>query len=142
MIWEKRSKSCPQARSGSGIHLCSIKIPKNFRPADSFTRWIIPARKQTLIRWTQWDRILRIRRHGGQALSQSPGKTRKQQTGSLMHYDLYVGIDYSGARYPESPLSSLQVFAARPSEPEAGGVRPPKRYRGRSANWSRRAIAH
>ena len=30
-----------------------------------------------------------------------------------MHFDLYVGIDYSGAKIAESHLPGLQVFAAQ-----------------------------
>ncbi|BAU48365.1 hypothetical protein SVA_1811 [Sulfurifustis variabilis] len=51
------------------------------------------------------------------------------------HFDLYVGIDYSGAETPESRLGGLQVYAARPGgRPEP--VRP--RPQGR---WSRREVA-
>ncbi len=54
-----------------------------------------------------------------------------------MTFDMYVGIDYSGAETPESRLKALQIYAAKPdSEPTA--VRPPSPLR----NWSRRDLAH
>lgn len=53
-----------------------------------------------------------------------------------MTFDLYVGIDYSGAETPESRLKGLQMYAAKPgAEPTA--VRPPSPLR----NWSRRDLA-
>jgi hypothetical protein len=33
-----------------------------------------------------------------------------------MNSDLFIGIDYSGAKTPESRLKNLQVYAARPGE--------------------------
>jgi len=31
-----------------------------------------------------------------------------------MTFDLFIGIDYSGAQTPDSRLKALQVYAARP----------------------------
>lgn len=58
-----------------------------------------------------------------------------------MGFDRYVGIDYSGAEYPETPLGSLQVYAAQGQTP-AERVPPPSGYCGKSKNWSRRVIAY
>ena len=57
-----------------------------------------------------------------------------------MGFDRYVGIDYSGAEYPETPLPSLQVYAVQGQNP-AERVSPASAYCGKSKNWSRRAIA-
>jgi hypothetical protein len=57
-----------------------------------------------------------------------------------MDFDRYVGIDYSGAEYPETPLPALQVYAAQGDNP-AERVPPPSAYGGKAKNWSRRAIA-
>jgi len=58
-----------------------------------------------------------------------------------MEFDLYIGIDYSGAETPESRLKGLQVYVARP------GPLPEKQYcfaksnNGQRCNWSRKEIA-
>ncbi len=58
-----------------------------------------------------------------------------------MGWDLFIGIDYSGAETPEARLKGLQVYTARPSrEPEA--VPPPDPEGHVYRNWSRQAIAH
>jgi hypothetical protein len=54
-----------------------------------------------------------------------------------MQFDLYVGIDYSGAGMPESRLKGLQVYAARRGKAPVK-IHPPSPAR----NWSRREIAH
>lgn len=60
-----------------------------------------------------------------------PAAGDSQATG----FELYVGVDYSGAETPESRLKALQVYAARPGG-QAEPVRPvPARH------WSRRDIA-
>jgi hypothetical protein len=57
-----------------------------------------------------------------------------------MRFDLYVGIDYSGAQTPESRLKALQVYAAGPGKaPEK--IPPPSSPRSGARNWSRREIA-
>jgi len=54
-----------------------------------------------------------------------------------MTYDLYVGIDYSGAETMESHLKSLQMYLAEPgAEPQPARPEAPAR------NWSRQGIAH
>jgi hypothetical protein len=54
-----------------------------------------------------------------------------------MSWDLFVGIDYSGAETPDSRLKALQVYAAEPGrEPQ------PVRPRAPARNWSRQDIAH
>jgi hypothetical protein len=60
----------------------------------------------------------------------------------MTDFDLFIGIDYSGAETPTSRLPGLQVFAARPdgSAPErwASPTRSNNRQR---VNWTRREIA-
>jgi hypothetical protein len=53
-----------------------------------------------------------------------------------MMFDLYVGIDYSGAETMESRLKGLQIYAAEPGQ-EPRAIRPeaPARY------WSRQEVA-
>ena len=54
-------------------------------------------------------------------------------------FDLYVGIDYSGAATAETPLPGLQVYAAFPGAlPQP--VTPPDAA-GKSRHWSRRGLA-
>lgn len=58
-----------------------------------------------------------------------------------MKFDLFVGIDYSGAETPESRLKGLQLYAATPGQlPEE--VRCPKSKTGPVRNWSRKDVAH
>ena len=58
-----------------------------------------------------------------------------------MGWDLFIGIDYSGAETPEARLKGLQLYAARPGhKPEA--VTPPDPDGHAYRNWSRQAIAH
>jgi hypothetical protein len=61
---------------------------------------------------------------------------------SCAPFDLFVGIDYSGAETPRSRLAGLQVYAARSGGGEiekwASPTRSNKRQR---ANWTRREIA-
>ena len=58
-----------------------------------------------------------------------------------MKFDLFVGIDYSGAETPESRLKPLQVYAAEPAiEPKT--VPPPDPNGHGYKNWSRHDIAH
>lgn len=54
-----------------------------------------------------------------------------------MDFDLYVGIDYSGAETAESRLKALQVYVAEP-----GGAPRPERPAPPARNWSRQTIAH
>jgi hypothetical protein len=57
-----------------------------------------------------------------------------------MTFKLYIGIDYSGAKTPQSRLRGLQVFAAKEGQPEC--VRNPYAPMGNHWNWSRIEIAH
>jgi len=57
-----------------------------------------------------------------------------------MSFDLFVGIDYSGAETPESPLRGLQVFAAETGQ-EPRVIRSQLAAEGHHGNWSRKAIA-
>jgi hypothetical protein len=55
--------------------------------------------------------------------------------------DLFVGIDYSGAKTPISNLKGLQVYAARDGiDPEH--IPPPDPARTNRRNWCRRDVAH
>ena len=47
----------------------------------------------------------------------------------MSDFDLYLGIDYSGAQTPTSRLNNLQVYAAKPA---ARRVYRGRVYRGRS----------
>lgn len=57
-------------------------------------------------------------------------------------FDLFIGIDYSGAQTATSRLSGLQVYAARPGATEAEAWASPTRSNNmQRLNWSRREIA-
>ena len=60
----------------------------------------------------------------------------------MIAFDLYVGIDYSGAQTPTSRLAGLQVYAARPGVPgtERWSSATPSNNR-QHVNWTRREIA-
>ena len=59
----------------------------------------------------------------------------------MNRYDLFIGIDYSGAKTPISRMKALQIFATMP------GGQPEKQYvkmlsnNGKRVNWSRSDIA-
>ncbi len=57
-------------------------------------------------------------------------------------FDLFIGVDYSGAETPGSRLPGLQVYAARPgaAAPERWSSPTPSNNRQR-VNWTRREIA-
>jgi hypothetical protein len=57
-------------------------------------------------------------------------------------FDLFIGVDYSGAETPGSRLPGLQVYAARPgaAEPKRWSSPTPSNNRQR-VNWTRREIA-
>lgn len=57
-----------------------------------------------------------------------------------MRYDLHIGIDYSGAEYPEARLKGLQVYAAE-NGADPARVAPPSQPPGQWWNWSRREVA-
>jgi hypothetical protein len=57
-------------------------------------------------------------------------------------FELFIGIDYSGAQTPTSRLAGLQVFASRPGQQNAEKWHGPSKGRsGRPLNWTRREIA-
>lgn len=56
-----------------------------------------------------------------------------------MSFGLFIGIDYSGAKFPESPLKGLQVYSATSGTPER--VPPPPTQAGTPRDWCRRAVA-
>lgn len=55
-------------------------------------------------------------------------------------FDLFVGIDYSGAGTPDTPLPGLRAFAAVPGGPVLPWL--PDAQGGRVRNWTRRGLAH
>jgi hypothetical protein len=55
-----------------------------------------------------------------------------------MGFERFIGVDYSGAETPQSRLSGLRVFEARPGE-DPVEVRAGN---GTSKNWSRDELAH
>ena len=57
----------------------------------------------------------------------------------VLGFDLYIGVDYSGAETAESRLRGLQVYQATDGMPER--VTAPSAPEGRHWNWSRREIA-
>lgn len=60
----------------------------------------------------------------------------------MPQFDLFIGVDYSGAQTPRSRLPGLQVYAARPgaAEPERWSSPTPSNNRQR-VNWTRREVA-
>lgn len=58
----------------------------------------------------------------------------------MTSFDLFVGIDYSGASTPLSRTAALQVYAANPGE-APHRVRSPSSTGKRNRNWHRREIA-
>ncbi len=56
-----------------------------------------------------------------------------------MIFDLYIGIDYSGAKTAESRLKGLQVYAASDGQPERVIAEPEEAKA--HWNWSRKAVA-
>jgi hypothetical protein len=60
----------------------------------------------------------------------------------MMGFELFVGIDYSGAEAPTSRLPGLQVYAARPGGPGPERWASPARSSERQrVNWTRRELA-
>lgn len=56
-------------------------------------------------------------------------------------FDLFIGIDYSGAQTPTSRLKELQVYAARPGGPCEKWFGPALSNNGKPFNWTRAEIA-
>lgn len=60
----------------------------------------------------------------------------------MLDFELFIGIDYSGAETPTSPLKGLQVAAAwSDGAPPVLWTGPRQSNNGRPVNWSRREIA-
>jgi len=60
----------------------------------------------------------------------------------MSDFDLYPGIDYSGAQTPTSRLKNLQVYAAQPSGVPQKRFSPARSNNGQPFNWTRAEIAH
>lgn len=60
-------------------------------------------------------------------------------SGQRMTFDLYIGIDYSGAKTPQSRLPGLQLFLAKDGQPKC--VKNPYALVGSHSNWCRSEIA-
>lgn len=57
-------------------------------------------------------------------------------------FELFIGIDYSGAETPTSRLPGLQVFASRPGAPvPVRWASPTRSNNGQRVNWTRREVA-
>ena len=61
--------------------------------------------------------------------------------GDVPSYELFIGIDYSGAQTPEARLKALQVYVARPGALPTKELSPTASNNGRPLNWSRKEIA-
>lgn len=57
-------------------------------------------------------------------------------------FELFIGIDYSGAQTPTSRLKALQVYAARPGAASEKQIGPARSNNGGAVNWTRAEIAH
>jgi hypothetical protein len=57
----------------------------------------------------------------------------------VSHFQRHIGIDYSGARTPDSRLAALQVYSSESGLPQR--VSPPSAPQGRFRNWTRREVA-
>ena len=56
-------------------------------------------------------------------------------------FDLFIGIDYSGAETPTSRLKSLQVYSAKPGENAIKWTNSAQSNNGKPFNWNRAEIA-
>lgn len=61
--------------------------------------------------------------------------------GEAGRFDLFIGIDYSGAETPEARLKGLQVYAAPPGGPCEKQSSPAPSNNGKPCNWTRTEIA-
>ena len=60
----------------------------------------------------------------------------------MTNFDVFIGIDYSGAQTPTSRLRGLQVFAARPGQAGCEKWLSPTKSNNRGiVNWTRKEIA-
>ncbi len=60
----------------------------------------------------------------------------------MSEFELFIGVDYSGAKTPTSRLKGLQVYAARAGEAPAKRFGPTRPNNGMAVNWTRKEIAH
>jgi len=56
-------------------------------------------------------------------------------------FELFIGIDYSGAGAPTSRVKALQVYAAKPGEPPEKQFSPVPSNNNKPWNWTRAEIA-
>jgi hypothetical protein len=56
-------------------------------------------------------------------------------------FEMFIGIDYSGAQTPTSRLKALQVFVARPGAAPQKQASPARSNNGMPVNWTRAEIA-
>lgn len=75
------------------------------------------------------------------ALTCSPARSTPTPSSHLMTFDLFIGIDYSGAQTPNSPLPGLQIYAARPGGDVERWDGPRRTNRGQRVNWTRQELA-
>lgn len=59
----------------------------------------------------------------------------------MSDFDLYIGIDYSGAQTPTARLKGLQVYAAQPGGLPQKWFSPARSNNGQLFNWTRAEIA-
>ena len=59
----------------------------------------------------------------------------------MNYFELFIGIDYSGAETPTSRLKALQVYAARPGHVPEKQSGPARTTKGVPVNWARAEIA-
>lgn len=59
----------------------------------------------------------------------------------MSEYELFIGIDYSGAETPTSRLKALQVYTARTGEAPVKQAGPTRSNHGMPLNWTRAEIA-
>jgi hypothetical protein len=61
----------------------------------------------------------------------------------MNQFELFIGIDYSGAQTPTSRLPGLQVFATRPGQPDCEKwLSPTRSNNNRPVNWTHQEIAY
>lgn len=59
----------------------------------------------------------------------------------MSDFDLFLGVDYSGAQTPTSRLKNLQVYAAQPGGVPQKQFSPARSNNGQPCNWTRAEIA-
>jgi len=55
----------------------------------------------------------------------------------MAHFDLFIGIDYSGAQTPDARLKALQIYTARPGSSPEKQYSPARRQSDEPAYWTR-----